>query len=101
VGGKLPKVSDSSSTESILYFSVFSAIIGFAISCAVLQIAYRIKIRYHANSISIRESFHTHREQQNRVPCQEKATSTPKTGSANQSREEEEGEDPKEQLKSM
>jgi phosphate/sulfate permease len=56
VGGKLPKLSDSKSTESILYFSVFSAIIGFAISCAVLQIAYRIKIRYHANSISIRDN---------------------------------------------
>jgi hypothetical protein len=26
------------------------------ISCAVLQIAYRIKIRYHANSISISDN---------------------------------------------
>lgn len=43
MGGKLPRVSVSNSTESILYFAVFSAIIGFAISSAVLQIAYRIK----------------------------------------------------------
>jgi phosphate/sulfate permease len=41
VGGKLPRLSVSNSTESILYFAVFSAIIGFAISSAVLQIAYR------------------------------------------------------------
>ena len=35
----MPRVSVSNSTESILYFSVFSAIIGLAISLAVLQIA--------------------------------------------------------------
>jgi phosphate/sulfate permease len=47
VGGRLPKVSVSNSTESILYFAVFSAIIGFAISCAVLQIAYKIIKKKH------------------------------------------------------
>jgi phosphate/sulfate permease len=58
VGGKLPKVSVSNSTESILYFAVFSAIIGFAISCAVLQIAYRIKNKTQsmANSVSTRDN---------------------------------------------
>jgi phosphate/sulfate permease len=58
VGGKLPKVSVSNSTESILYFAVFSAIIGFAISCAVLQIDYRIKNKTQsmANSVSTRDN---------------------------------------------
>jgi hypothetical protein len=54
VGGKLPKVRVSNSTESILYFAVFSSIIGLATSCAVLQIAYRIKNIKH--SMSIRDS---------------------------------------------
>ena len=38
-GGREPKVSVSNSTESILYFGICSAIIGFAILLAVLHIA--------------------------------------------------------------
>lgn len=40
VGGREPKVSASNSTESILYFGICSAMIGFAMFFAVLQIAY-------------------------------------------------------------
>lgn len=40
VGGREPKLSSSNSTESILYFGICSAIMGFAILFAVLQIAY-------------------------------------------------------------
>ena len=54
MGGKLPRVRVSNSIESILYCAVFSAIIGFAISSAVLQIAYRIKKHSIENSMSIR-----------------------------------------------
>ena len=39
VGGSEPKVNVSNSTESILNFSVLSAMIGFTISFVVLQIA--------------------------------------------------------------
>ena len=39
VGGREPKLSASNSTESILYFGICSAIMGFAIVLAVLQIA--------------------------------------------------------------
>lgn len=39
VGGRQPKLSSSNSTESILYLGICSAIMGFAILLAVLQIA--------------------------------------------------------------
>lgn len=39
VGGSEPKVSISNSTESILQFGICSAIIGFAIDFAILEIA--------------------------------------------------------------
>lgn len=40
VGGREPNVSVSNTTESILYFGICSAIMGFAMSFAVLHIAY-------------------------------------------------------------
>ena len=39
VGGSDPRVNVSNSTDSILYFAVCSAIMGFAVFFAVLQIA--------------------------------------------------------------
>jgi hypothetical protein len=43
VGGNEPNVNVSNSTESILYLAVLSAIIGLAISFAVLHIACEIR----------------------------------------------------------
>ena len=40
VGGREPKVNVSNSTDSILYFGICSAIMGFAIFIAVLHIAF-------------------------------------------------------------
>lgn len=42
VGGRLPSVSSSNSTDSILNFGICSAIIGSAICFTVLQIAWWI-----------------------------------------------------------
>lgn len=50
VGGREPKVSASNSTESILYWGICSAIIGFTVSLTVLHIAcktWSIKAQRH------------------------------------------------------
>lgn len=73
VGGKDPNEKVSNSTESILYFRICSAIMGFAISFAVLHIAYEyIRLLTFSNLKNLKKITLVFIK----IPCQDKATCT-------------------------
>lgn len=82
MGGKEPNVKVLNSTESILYFAAFSSIIGFAISFAVLHIAF--KQNRHISSNKKKLQKRDSRACNSIIPYLDKATTIVRTYSANQ-----------------